>query len=358
MLSSYQLTRVPQERELQAWNAADEFFLSRDSDQCQGKVLILNDPFGALTIALNDRQPDYWNDSAMSLEALHINSDQNNISIPTVLDSIANDRSYDNVVMHMPKSLNFFAWQLEQIQKCLTESGKVFVLGMVKHISKGHIELMSRFFSEVNPGRSEKKARVVQLCKPTLHTESKTTSYTAAPLTCELSQLPGCYAENTADPGALVFIEQLKQLSPVTTALDLGCGNGILSVALRQQLPELKLTLIDESKQALNSAQDNLANYSHSNSIRFIHSNGTNQLAEQETFELIVCNPPFHQGFTLTESIADKLFEDAKNHLAENGEFWVVANRHLPYLPMLKKRFSRVELKSNHRKFIVYCCRF
>lgn len=357
MLSSYRLTRVPQEVDLQAWNAADELFLHRDSASCPKKILILNEPFGALSIALSDSDLHWWNDSAMAEEALVLNCQQNNQTLPTILDKIPSEPTFGCIVLHLPKSLNFFAWQLEQIHQCLLPEGKVFVLGMVKHISKGHIDLMSRFFRSIHPGRAVKKARVIYMDNAIAHYESKNHQYVVKPLATEFENLPGCFAENTVDPGALVFIDYLQHLSGFKKILDLGCGNGILSYVLLKNSKNIDLTLVDESRQALASAKRNLSVICDDHHVHYLHANGTNKLGPENRYDLIVCNPPFHQGFTLTETIAKKLFSDAKKHLSNEGEFWVVANRHLRYFPLLKKRFASVVLKSNHPKFNVYCCR-
>jgi 23S rRNA (guanine1835-N2)-methyltransferase len=356
VLSSYRLERIPQEPGLQAWNAADELLLKRDIELCTGQILLLNDSFGALAVTLADKELCWWNDSAMAHDALKLNCATNQVRLPIVNHQFPEQAEIDTVIMHLPKSLNFFAWQLEQIQQCLTNTGSVLLLGMVKHISKGHIELMTRYFSNINPGRAEKKARVIQLTDPIPHSESKASHYAIESLNTDFTQLPGCFAENNADPGALVFIDYLKTRANFNAALDLGCGNGVLSVALTQASQTAAITLIDESQQALNSAKANLCHAKTTNRLRFIHSDGTNALGSDELFDLIVCNPPFHQGFSLTEKIAHKLFSDAHKHLTSQGEFWVVANRHLPYYSDLKKRFGRVALKSKHPKFNVYFC--
>ena len=356
MLSSFRLSRIPNESALQAWNAADELFLRRDSSACRATpTLILNDPFGALAVALADCELSWWNDSAMAAEALAINCRQNNCPPPALLDTLPNRPTFGCAVLHLPKSLNFFAWQLEQLQQCLHQEATVFILGMVKHISSGHIALMSRYFTKVNPGRAEKKARVVQLRQMSNHRQAQTLNYDIKPLKARFSQLPGCFAEQSADPGALVFIDYLQSLTGFKRALDLGCGNGVLSYALLQRQPGLHVTLVDDSRQAIASAQENMRALNLQRQLRFRHANGGNGLGADERFDLIVCNPPFHQGFTLTESIAERLIADAQRLLADGGEFWLVANRHLPYFALLKQRFGQVSLRSSHPKFTVYC---
>ena len=211
-------------------------------------------------------------------------------------------------------------------------------------------------FTKVNPARAIKKARVIEMEQPTDITKSNQILQVAPQLDASLVNLPGSFAEKTVDQGALVFIEHFNQLPNAQKVLDLGCGNGILSLAYLKTHAPTELFLVDENNQALKSAQINLAKAAPTSKVTYCHSNSLNELSTQ-TFELIICNPPFHQENTLTEKIAEKMFVDVANALEKDGQFWMVANRHLTYYTSLKKHFRDVHIKSKHAKFNVFCCR-
>jgi len=356
LFSSYSLSRVPRDTSLQAWNAADELLLERIENLDLGRLLLVNDSFGALAIKLSDKKPDWWNDSAMSVEALTENCRKNDVNQPGIFNSKSDSEKYQTIVIHIPKSKKLFQWQLKKCAQSLAENGKIYALGMVKHISKGQVDSMNSMFDSVNPYRAVKKARVVELDKPIDVEDIRATRYNVPELGIYLENLPGCFAENTVDPGGRLFISFFNQLPKVKTAIDLGCGNGLLSIALLMQQPEIKLTCIDENFQALESARLNIGlNLSDSN-VSYLHSNSLNLLENTAKTELILCNPPFHQENTLTEEISSNMFKDAHRHLSENGELWVVANRNLPYFPLLKKLFKQVTTVSKSAKFSVYQC--
>jgi len=75
---------------------------------------------------------------------------------------------------------------------------------------------------------------------------------------------------------------------------------------------------------------------------------------EDESSDLILCNPPFHQQHVVGIGIAFTLFESAKLALKQHGELWVVANRHLGYDKTLNSLFGNCRTVAANKKFTVY----
>jgi 16S rRNA (guanine1207-N2)-methyltransferase len=53
--------------------------------------------------------------------------------------------------------------------------------------------------------------------------------------------------------------------------------------------------------------------------------------------DLVVCNPPFHSGATVSEDLAARLFAGAARVLRPGGELWCVYNSHLPHRDALRR---------------------
>ena len=71
-------------------------------------------------------------------------------------------------------------------------------------------------------------------------------------------------------------------------------------------------------------------------------------------YDVIVSNPPFHQGRADQPALGVAFIEAAARALEPNGRFLMVANRHLPYETTLAARFSRVQTLTIRQGFKVF----
>jgi release factor glutamine methyltransferase len=76
-----------------------------------------------------------------------------------------------------------------------------------------------------------------------------------------------------------------------TKIIDLGTGSGIIAITLANELPKAEVTATDLSPAALHIAKHNAAEHQ-AGSIRFLHSNWF-AAVPQETFDLVISNPPY-----------------------------------------------------------------
>jgi 16S rRNA (guanine1207-N2)-methyltransferase len=138
--------------------------------------------------------------------------------------------------------------------------------------------------------------------------------------------------------------------------LDLACGNGVLGLAALAERGDLDVTFSDVSSQAVLSARYNVERAFPEARVHFIHGDGLSQTlaAELPGFELILLNPPFHEGGAVGDHIALALFEQSASALAADGRLLMVGNRHLGYHRTLKQSFSRVRQLASAPKFVVF----
>lgn len=353
--SGFKLERIPADPQLQAWNAADELVLSRLT-ATDDNILLVNDSFGSLAVALGQRVSAWWNDSAMAHQALLSNCARNQCSLPTLIQSSDELPSrFACAVIQIPKSVALFDWQLGQLAKCLQLKGKLYALGMVKHLGDGHQNVMRRWFGQVNPGRAAKKARCVELSEP-LNAELIKAQHSRTADGLALISEPGCFSAHKPDPGALALLQYFDRLPAVDRLVDLGCGNGILALSYLNRHPQASAVGIDESAQAIASARASAQANDLSDRLQLVHNNGLAGL-ELAELPLVLCNPPFHQDTSLTDTIAEQLIKDAAAVLAKDGELWLVGNRHLGYHQRLKRYFRQVDVQSSHPKFVVLAAR-
>jgi len=94
----------------------------------------------------------------------------------------------------------------------------------------------------------------------------------------------------------LLVTEALQHLPPQAAAqtrvLDLGTGSGAIALSLAHTRPDIFVTAVDASADALKVAQENAVRL-HCNHVRLLQSDWFSALNEGERFELIASNPPY-----------------------------------------------------------------
>ena len=86
----------------------------------------------------------------------------------------------------------------------------------------------------------------------------------------------------------------LSTLNPQpSTALDFGTGTGCLAIALAVKCPGAKITAVDVSAEALALAGENAARHHVTGQIQFLRGDGFAAFSTDESFDLIISNPPY-----------------------------------------------------------------
>jgi 16S rRNA (guanine1207-N2)-methyltransferase len=140
------------------------------------------------------------------------------------------------------------------------------------------------------------------------------------------------------------------------TAVDLGCGDGVLALALARRCPHAQVLGIDESHRAVACARANLARNAgvvgDESRVAFVVGDGL-AAAQPATLDLVVCNPPFHDGHAVADLAAARLFAQARAALRPGGRLLVVGNRHLGHHAKIDHIFGGHELVDGDARFVV-----
>ncbi len=163
-----------------------------------------------------------------------------------------------------------------------------------------------------------------------------------------IKTLPGIFSRDGLDTGSQLLLEQLPALQG--RVLDLGCGAGVLGVVAKQRYPAIQLTLSDVQAPALAATQATLAENQLSGSV--VASEGFSDL--QGLFDVIITNPPFHEGRQLSTQATAAWIRDARDYLAPAGRLLLVANAFLPYATLLDQTFGSHQLLANQSRFKLY----
>jgi len=169
---------------------------------------------------------------------------------------------------------------------------------------------------------------------------------------CGLYSLPGVFSANELDSGTSLLLSTLT--SPIQgKVLDIGCGAGVIGSMIKKYHPKADVTMTDIHAMAIQSARQTLAeNQLEGNVIAsdvFSHIEGK--------FDLIISNPPFHDGIDTAYRAVKELIQQAKWHLTAGGELRIVANAFLPYPDLLAQHFGKFDVLAQTTKFKVYSVR-
>ena len=137
---------------------------------------------------------------------------------------------------------------------------------------------------------------------------------------------PGVFSAGHLDPASALLLRHLPDLAG-RRALDLGCGAGVLGANCAAG--GAAVTLLDDDLAAVVSSRETLRLSGLSGDVR--HSDVGSALKEEERFDLVVSNPPFHVGRRVVLDVAQAFAGAAGDHLAPGGELRLVANDFLPY---------------------------
>ncbi|GAD90837.1 ribosomal RNA large subunit methyltransferase G [Vibrio halioticoli NBRC 102217] len=347
---------------LQAWDAGDEYVINHFIETplpLGSKVLILNDNFGALSCWFSHEHHVYLQtDSLVSQKGAQQNlllNQCNEITLLHSTDAMPND--IDAVIMQLPKSNRFLTWQLHQLKTHLNPETPVVAVNKANAIHTSTLKLFEKHLGETRTSLAWKKHRLVfsQVGDQATPIVDEKTTWDVPEHNMQLNNLANVYSGESLDLGARFILEHLPQGSKHKNIIDLGCGNGVLSVKLGRNNPLSTITSVDESFMAVESARMNVtANVDNPERYTFLANNCLEDF-KKDSYDLVVCNPPFHQQNTVTDHIAWQMFCDAHNVLETAGELLVVGNGHLGYLAKLTRLFGkgRVSVVASNKKFVI-----
>ncbi|MDO5608419.1 MAG: peptide chain release factor N(5)-glutamine methyltransferase [Capnocytophaga sp.] len=151
--------------------------------------------------------------------------------------------------------------------------------------------------------------------------------------------------------------------------LDIGTGSGCIAISIAKKFPEIKVTAIDISEKALETARKNALE--NDVKIHFVQQNILTSTELPISYDIIVSNPPYvretekseiknnvlHHEPHLALFVSDenpllfyeKIADLAKNHLTKNGKLFFEINQYLgnETLAMLQNKGFQSELKKD-----------
>ncbi|WP_406506230.1 methyltransferase [Streptomyces sp. NBC_01602] len=369
----FDLARFPEHPRdpFRAWDAADEYLLRQlegidgaEPVDLSGAVVVVGDRWGALTTVLAGHRPVQITDSYLAQRATLANLARNGDDPDAVRLLSARDtppERIDVLLVRVPKSLALLEDQLHRLAPAVHAGTVVIGTGMVKEIHTSTLKLFERIIGPTRTSLAVKKARLI-FCTP-----DPALARTPSPWPHRYD-LPegigavsgrtvvnhaGIFCAERLDIGTRFFLNHLPERSGRDRIVDLGCGNGVVGTSAALANPEATVTFIDESYLAVASAEATFrANLGTDAVADFLVGDGMADVPPGSV-DLVLNNPPFHSHQATTDATARTMFHGARTALRQDGELWVVGNRHLGYHTQLRRTFGNCTTVAGDPKFVV-----
>ena len=359
----FEINRLPKRtRELlRAWDAADEYLLDTLDTPASptGRMLILNDSFGALAVALSAFQPYALSDSFLSQQATQLNLIANSLPEHSVnlINSLGTvEGMFSRVLIKVPKTLALLEDQLIRLRPHLTPSTQIIVAGMVKTLPPSVWKLLERLVGPTTTSLARKKARLIFASFDAgliIPPNPYPVCYRLENTEYLISNHANVFSRDSLDIGTRFFLQHLPSRQDNCDIIDLGCGNGLVGLIAAERNLAATVHFVDESFMAVASAQDNFYRMFGSQREAIFRVGDGLMEAGTASADLILCNPPFHQQNAIGDHIAVSLFKQSRRVLRKGGELWVIGNRHLGYHSTLNRLFGSHTVIAANPKFVI-----
>jgi 16S rRNA (guanine1207-N2)-methyltransferase len=260
------------------------------------------------------------------------------------------------VLLQLPRSLDALDEIAEAIARFAAADVAIYAGGMVKHLTIAMNDVLGRHFGEVRAGLARQKARVLTVSSVGRVTSANPTwprHEFHSDLDLWVCAHGAAFAGTKIDIGTRLLLEVLAQARPdAASAIDLGCGTGVIAAALAKARPRIAVLATDQSAGAVASARATMTANGLADRVTVVRDDALSARPDASA-ELILLNPPFHIGAAVHAGAALKLFEDAARVLEPGGELWTVWNSHLAYKAALSRLVGPTRQVARNAKFTV-----
>ena len=292
--------------DLVAVDATDRLLLDEAADllvTCRpGEVAVVDDNYGALTLgaAALHRATDVrvHQDLLVGELALARNAERTGLAgcyrqLPLAAELVDGARV---VLVQAPKGLEALREIAEVVAASAAPDVTLLVGGRVKHMTHAMNDVLGASFTDVSATLARQKSRVLVARGPRPGASSFPRRQEHADLGLTVCAHGAAFAGTKIDIGTRALLGSLDRMAPsAATALDLGCGTGVLAAVLARSRPELSVLAVDQSAAAVASATATAAVNGLADRIRVIRDDAAASLPDGSV-DLVVCNPPFHLG--------------------------------------------------------------
>lgn len=271
-------------------------------------------------------------------------------------------QQFSRVIYRISKEKPVIHHLLNQVAQLLPSGGTLTLLGQKNDGIKTIANNAAMLFGNKSIEKHGADYLVHLTKQKTPDSTLETQNYTALRPIDEFAGLiphskPGTFGWNKIDAGSAFLLEHLAAIVEQKTAkriLDLGCGYGLLSL-VAQSLPQLSKAnwlATDNCAAAIEACSFNTKEF---NADVFAGDCGLDGDGQplREKVELVLCNPPFHQGFDVSGDLTSKFLVAMQRWLNSGGCALVVVNQFVGIEKKAAPLFKSVKCLADNGSFKV-----
>ncbi len=162
---------------------------------------------------------------------------------------------------------------------------------------------------------------------------------------------PGVFGWNKLDRGSVLLMQAFDKSVTVSDKmiLDLGCGYGYLSIKARQT-GFTHIDATDNNAAAIIACEKNFAHFKIEGEV-FADNHAEHC---RKKYDIVLCNPPFHQGFDHRKNLTEVFIHQAHKLLKPKGEAYFVVNQFIGIEKIAAPLFEKCELIDKTAGFKVF----
>ena len=263
------------------------------------------------------------------------------------------DQGFDKIV-YAPKAyqpVDLVKHRIENLVTLLDGEGELIISGKKKTGFKRYRKHLESFEGETEKLGQEADVKVYRYTKepgfaPEATDIEKKYSTKVQDVRMEFRTCEGLFSPDSLDQGTRILLENLE-LTEKGKVLDLATGYGTVTAFMNADNEELEYYLSDDNGMAVRYAEKNMK-LNDVSDFYLKHSDCLDGF-KNERFDLVVSNPPTHQGRMVTT----EMFEESYQVLNKTGKLVIVYNGNMKFEDQLKDIFEKVEVTAEEDGFKV-----